>query len=457
MAFVNVNRETSDQFYRYKMPCLIAKVEGKGNGIKTVIVNMTEIAKALNRPPSYTCKFFGCELGAQTQIDHKNARYIVNGAHEGPKLQDLLDIFIKKFVLCPECENPETDLNVQVARNRITQSCKACGYHGLIDTRHKLTTYIFKNPPNGDEPSSGKKDKKGRRQDKKAKGKKEDNPGGGAGDHPPSPTNNGHTADEEFDTPPVVNGRDDGDWSMDTSKEAVKARMEDLSEGVTALALTDDLEKSSAQRMELFDKFVEGVKNKGGVPGIAAALTKIKSEAERLEVFDKAVVFVAEHLYTERMLSEIKEYRPIILHFVLNNKKAQKYLLGSFEVLVGETHPELLPKVPHILKAFYDQDILEEEVILEWAEKVSKKYVNKKMSTSIHEKAAPFIEWLKTAEEETSDEEEEGDGGDLEVVYSKQATGASVKVEPAEQPSSAPLSPSAPKPGEDQDIDIDAI
>ena len=37
-------------------------------------------------------------------------RYIVNGAHEGSKLQELLDSFIKRFVLCSECENPETDL-----------------------------------------------------------------------------------------------------------------------------------------------------------------------------------------------------------------------------------------------------------------------------------------------------------------------------------------------------------
>jgi hypothetical protein len=51
MACVNVNRNLTDQFYRYKMPKLIAKVEGKGNGIKTVIVNMVEVAKALNRPP----------------------------------------------------------------------------------------------------------------------------------------------------------------------------------------------------------------------------------------------------------------------------------------------------------------------------------------------------------------------------------------------------------------------
>jgi len=31
------------------------QVEGKGNGIKTVIVNMVDVAKALSRPP--TCKY----------------------------------------------------------------------------------------------------------------------------------------------------------------------------------------------------------------------------------------------------------------------------------------------------------------------------------------------------------------------------------------------------------------
>jgi translation initiation factor 5 len=41
-------------------------------------------------------KYFGCELGAQTQFDHKNDRYIVNGSHDATKLQELLYNFIDK-------------------------------------------------------------------------------------------------------------------------------------------------------------------------------------------------------------------------------------------------------------------------------------------------------------------------------------------------------------------------
>jgi translation initiation factor 5 len=48
-----------DANYRYKMPRLQAKVEGRGNGVKTVVINMKDVADALHRGPAEVTKFFG--------------------------------------------------------------------------------------------------------------------------------------------------------------------------------------------------------------------------------------------------------------------------------------------------------------------------------------------------------------------------------------------------------------
>uniref|UniRef100_A0A8C2KF15 Eukaryotic translation initiation factor 5 n=2 Tax=Cyprinus carpio TaxID=7962 RepID=A0A8C2KF15_CYPCA len=370
---INVNRSVLDQFYRYKMPRLIAKVEGKGNGIKTVIVNMVDVAKALNRPPTYPTKFFGCELGAQTQFDAKNDRYIVNGSHEANKLQDMLDGFIRKFVLCPECDNPETDLHINPKKQTIGNSCKACGYRGMLDTRHKLCTFILKNPPENDSGSVKKeKEKKNRKKDKE-----NGSSGGEAGNH------------NDIDAPDAVEDDDDGDWAEETTEEAQRRRMEEISEHAKGLTLTEDLEKSLEERVNIFYNFVK---------------------------------------------------------FCHNNKKAQKYLLGGFECLVKLYQTQLLPRVPIILKDLYDADLLEEDVILAWAEKVSKKYVSKELAKEIHAKAEPFVKWLKEAEEESEGSEEEEDEDDnVEVVYSSSARELKMETTKPE------------KSDHEEDIDIDAI
>ena len=56
---------------------------------------------------------------------------------------------------------------------------------------------------------------------------------------------------------------------------------------------------------------------------------------------------------------------------MVENRKAQKILLIGFEKLIEKYQKKLLPKAAVALKTFYDEDILEEEVILEWASKVS--------------------------------------------------------------------------------------
>lgn len=145
---VNINREVQDEFYRYKMPKMNAKVEGKGNGRKTILPNMTEVAKALKVPPAYPTKFFGCELGSMAIIDDKKDRYGINGEHGVEDLRNLLDKYIKKYVLCYRCEYPELVTRIKKSNKQYVGTCGACGWSGPLDNAHKLITYVMKNPPN---------------------------------------------------------------------------------------------------------------------------------------------------------------------------------------------------------------------------------------------------------------------------------------------------------------------
>ena len=93
-----------------------------------------------------TTKYFGTELGAQTKFEETSGLAIVNGAHETHRLSALLEGFIKRFVQCGQCNNPETEI-VLTKRETIELHCKACGAVTQVDMRHKLCTFILKNPP----------------------------------------------------------------------------------------------------------------------------------------------------------------------------------------------------------------------------------------------------------------------------------------------------------------------
>jgi translation initiation factor 2 beta subunit (eIF-2beta)/eIF-5 len=168
-GLVNIGGGSEDAHYRYKMPRIMGKIEGRGNGIKTRIVNCSQIAKALHRPPGYICKFFGCELGAQTKISDDEDVYIVNGAHDQKLLADTLDKFVRMFVLCPSCNMPETDLVID-KRGNIYHVCNACGAQHLVDMSHRVTTYMLNNPPDGARSKKSGKSKKERKESKKKKG-----------------------------------------------------------------------------------------------------------------------------------------------------------------------------------------------------------------------------------------------------------------------------------------------
>jgi len=148
-----------DPEYRYKMPAVYGKIEGSGNGIKTNIPNIYDVGLALHRNPGEVNKFFGCELGAQTTYNEDTDRAIVNGAHTDDTLQKLIRRYVDLFVLCPNCNLPETDYKIK--SEIVYHRCKACGAKEMVDMGHKLCNYIL---------AQDKKDKKAG----KGKGKKDD-------------------------------------------------------------------------------------------------------------------------------------------------------------------------------------------------------------------------------------------------------------------------------------------
>lgn len=102
-----------------------------------------------------------------------------------------------------------------------------------------------------------------------------------------------------------------------------------------------------------------------------------------------------------------------------------------------------------LTKVLYDLDILTESTFIEWADKVSKKYVSKEVSQEIHNKAAPFIKWLQEAESES---EEESSEDDVQIEYSD-------RMQTSRQPAAASVPPAQTKrqDEEEDDFDIDAI
>ena len=319
---VNIRRDVDDKFYRYRMPLLLTKIEGKGNGIKTVVPNMTDVARALSRPPAYITKFFGCELGAQTPIDEKNDRYIVNGAHDATRLRELLDGFIDKFVLCRSCKNPETDLIiVKTGRNEdIIRDCKACGERTGIDMRHKLVTFILKNPPKN--PKKGKK------------GKAEVNgaaTGNGNGVHAAAPAD---PREDPDNAAPAADSDDEltkkikaeaadlttetalaGDeWSADTSHEAVQARVKALGGQIGTLSIGGggDDDGSEEDVDSPYSQFGHWLEENRGEEDVGSVQIYKKAEELGVEKKHKTLLVLVQALFTKDVVVEITTYKSLL-------------------------------------------------------------------------------------------------------------------------------------------------
>lgn len=169
---LNIPSHIEDPNYRYKMPAIQIQGESRGNGVKTKLVNLSDVSKCLNVPTEYPLRFFAAELGASAEYKQSENKAILKGTFRREDLQKLLDQFIEKFVLCPRCHLPE--ITYRLKRKELISDCKACGNVKPMDMTHKISNFILKHPPKAEEKPAEKPDKKALGKKKVVKKEKKD-------------------------------------------------------------------------------------------------------------------------------------------------------------------------------------------------------------------------------------------------------------------------------------------
>lgn len=343
---------------------------------------MSAIAEAIDRPTAYPIKFFGFELGAQTTCDEKNDKWIVNGRHDQEDLARLLDAFIEEYVLCRKCRNPETVMEVK--KDSISLKCSACSTSSPVNTKNRIAVYIQKAPPS----TKTQYDKQQLQQQRDVE----------------VDEGMGTVEDVDLDYNGAMDDEDDDEWKADFSEEAVEKRRRELLGGSDSTSLMANGSHGDVARSDPVEELAQYL-NETPTPSDIDILKKIKLMAnENGWKPTKIVQYVFTSVFNAGIMPKLATGAHI-LSLVVQDSLTQQVVLFYLEKAC-ELDRSLVDQITTILNAFYDEGVLDEEIILKWHRHPTKK-INPKTGKSVREKAIPFIEWLQSASDDEDDEDSE--------------------------------------------------
>ncbi|CAF1439783.1 unnamed protein product [Adineta ricciae] len=307
MTLTNINRAIEDPFNRYKMPKLVVQVIKERSSFRTILVNLSDIGKALRRSPQYIIKYLALELNSSMKVNNHSNQYIILGNYNPETLQNVLDGFIKLFVLCKTCENPETDLDCD--EKGLCQRCCACGSTREITIEcHELVKFIRQNWS----------------EDEKKKNQYY--------------WNQIISFPEEIDEISSQSISSDEDWDDDDDEQFV----------------------ALFQRKKLSDQLNDLV-----------SIEELINEAKRLNMTTKAPCLIARNLFTKEILKEIDVYEVLLSHFCQNHEQQYSLLDGiAMFICSNEEIHEIFSNEKQISTIFYklyEKDLIDEDVFYDWS------------------------------------------------------------------------------------------
>jgi len=109
----------------------IENVKGHLEGNKTVIINIRQIAKSLDRDPEHLLKYLLRELAAPGKLIRD--RVIFGTKVSAKKINKKIAKYASEFVFCSECSKPETKIEEGKA-GIMYLKCQACGAKKPVKT-----------------------------------------------------------------------------------------------------------------------------------------------------------------------------------------------------------------------------------------------------------------------------------------------------------------------------------
>ena len=258
-----------------------------------------------------------------------------------------MDLFIDKYVICGSCSNPETKLKTKGGLVRL--HCISCGHETAADAKHKFSDFLVKEIKKTSESGEGKKAKK-----QAKKGKKEE---------------------EEEDDASL--------FKSSTDASAVKQRKKMLlgEQGASKEKVVDwkeELRKSLRSNEILSKERIQDFRNK-----LLLSPDDIAKLMLEVCVDDPSL---------RQVLPFAKRFKSYF-----SDRRSQRSLVTALVELITSKFEDKISKLPNVLKAFYDNDCLEEDVILEWYENAD---VSDDKSKEAKLSVVGLVNWLKDTEEE---------------------------------------------------------
>lgn len=466
---LNINPTISDPFYRYKMPAIECRTEGKGGNRNTKILNLDKVSLSLARPTTHITQWFKLQLKTPaTSVDAHSRVYKLKGHIDTAKIQATLFDLITEWVLCPTCTNPETFILRSTAGTRLKVCCKACG--GITRVRQRnykgniaYFKYLLNECPESSQESIGSPQNS---TNGGTKGSKDSGDSMGLfSPRPDMPVTLSRCNSHEEPLP----DDDEVEWSMDISPEAVAARQAEISR---AIALADVIGNSGCDDdMNGSEVDADGkpmspaAKKRYQMNKLCDLLDYTKSywpltpkdfhiKFVALSIDEKRACMVLPYLWRgDQIRKDLDKYMRLMEYMLVGKQDNQYYFLRELsryvEILLEDKSynnndsPAITPiGICGLLSRLYEEDLIDDVSYHRWYNRgIGKNVRSPEFAERLKEYIQPFHEWIQQEDEC----DEVGASVDVDVVFDESANANQHQSEIAREDS------------DEEELDIDAI